>query len=377
MNPTLRYCRDNPQMVGLDGEGWLSTNPIDYDWNNYQPSIGCNNLYCMKCNAQVRWRLRIGVADWSRFRTEEIYILDDWLAHPAMGPEKAGWIRFYLCRCSFWPAITTLPTDDSEEQGPHLPWQCAGHPKPQLPIELDGIHVDVDTDFATLARRTLPRYWPAAFGELKVDGYAFWLRRLYHLLPEPSQQQALSKAVADMLTDPLPELRSAALRFFQFGVNIPNAERLVYVLMHHRDLYAGVLDPLLAGAPLDEQLVEMVGTLTAFRNPQGQPLYADAETMVREEMLLGRCPPAYIHRISRMDLPWLVQHAAEIAKVAPQLVSHLIFALNKVSADQLIPIIREFATIQSISWSDICSYTEQNLPAETYAKVMSVLNKEA
>ncbi len=190
----LRYCARRGSLVGT--KEWLPTQPFDYDWGATYLTIGCNNIGCSKCGQAVT----------------------------STTAEDA---RHYRCRCDeaivrkvkTLDAICRYPGFEGDE--PPGWWSCAGHPAVVLPADLDGVYITQDR-LGEVARVGFvsPPFIPA-----NITERAFWVSRLYWLLPE-LLRPALAEVVAALVLDSDPRVAIKAMDFFSDRRTAPTANGL-------------------------------------------------------------------------------------------------------------------------------------------------------
>lgn len=265
----LRYCVDGGLLVG--GKRSLSTDPCEY-------SNGCNQLGCSRCGARVRigppnLRPNYDVFD-DKQHLAALYDAPDWSHLDFLQPMPADAdlaSRLYACKCTSWEeSSSSYLVDDPKEYMPKLPWRCAGHPCPQLPLRLGEIELRDDTDWAALlARLTDGRASSVDLGQpFPLDTPSQRLIWLYHYLVGLPIAERLSAAVATRLAN--PALTTTVLEFF-----------LVYPRSQGREAVSGLTrDSLLgvAGAPLSDAAVADVLTRGAA------VLTADDVTIIATEL---------------------------------------------------------------------------------------------
>src|SRR5262249_59043589 len=140
--------------------------PFDYDWGRQHPYIGCNHLRCGSCGQLVTSAI---TADGRR----------------------------YACRCQTRVETDVLPLDGSDQGTLHelvTAWGCDEHPALDVPGVIDGEAVTADpVALDALVERGLsapPRTPPG------TDGPAFWVTRLYWLVPEAPRPATRAAAAA-------------------------------------------------------------------------------------------------------------------------------------------------------------------------------------
>jgi hypothetical protein len=173
--------------------GRLPDDPCDYGYG------GCNRLYCPHCKLFVR----AGQPGFCVKRDHRwpdlnaLFVTENWADLPFVALSKSANWRLYVCKCSQWDASTKVWVENDRESpsDPNVPWRCAGHPVPQLPIALDdGLTVAADSDWTALVEKILRGARPRPLMILH-EGPALWLAWLWHHLSGLPDVDKLSNAV--------------------------------------------------------------------------------------------------------------------------------------------------------------------------------------
>ncbi len=212
-----------------------------------------------------------------------LYAADDWLALPFIQADQPQW-RLYACKCSYWSANSShsVINDHESANDPNLPWACAGHPVPQLPVKLDELTLSDDSDAAKWVEQILGGARPRPLGE-KNEGPAMWLAWLYSYLFGLPAASALSSAIAARLDDPDPQVVGRVLRFFKAFPRAEGVERLV-------SRAESAVDRVAVGYPIPEAIYgpNLWDVLVAFRRSRSEsnPLDTRAAEVVRKILVL-------------------------------------------------------------------------------------------
>lgn len=227
--------------------------------------LGCSRLRCARCGELVRsqahWRIPSGghAATFDR------------LAAPQPADLSTTW-RAYACRCTTFEESNFNRLDLAREaERPVPPWDCSGHPPASLPLTHRGIAVSADASWPFVARAVA-----LLAPEMEVDRYPaadmIWLDVRLEGIPE---RAAYRRAVAGLLLDDDPLLRSRALQFFHTLPAVPEAEAL-FAIGNDRVGYAGVQSPSApVGVTLEDRWLEAVNRWAA-RLPLSDPRREDA-----------------------------------------------------------------------------------------------------
>lgn len=222
----LAYCPEG---------GWLvSRSPVPDDpadhwtWGVGDP-IGCNNLVCLNCGSAVRSAPNIKPAVRSlRGKLKELADSQDWSALPFL---KATWAcRLYACTCCWRQEVSRQLVQDEDPDvraDTRVPWACAGHPPPTLPLTVDGLTIDANTDFQALVKRILDEGAPDGAPVGWSTYPASWLGRIYYRLRELPESVALARAAGDLLFSSRTEHVAGALFFYRRWPEAPGGERVI------------------------------------------------------------------------------------------------------------------------------------------------------
>ena len=227
-----RVCTNGGLLV--DGRARLSTDPCEYYDERVRELVGCAQLRCTKCEASVRTGPLWLVPKQSLQREiATLYTTKDWSSLPFLHEDKVydGPPRLYACRCRWWVAtrVDSIENEHDSPSDPDLPWRCAGHPSPALPITLDELKIDGGTDWAQLVDKILRGSAPRRLQrESSVgDEPAAWLVWLHVYLKGLALTSKLSAAIADRIADPDPWVVGRVLYFFTTFARADGVERLI------------------------------------------------------------------------------------------------------------------------------------------------------
>lgn len=213
-----RFCLKGGALVAGDR---LIPNDISlYHHARDKAYIGCNRLWCYRCQQWVRNQVGVqGKGDLTP-HLEEVYGTSDWRSLPYMEVREGQLFvrRLYACKCSSWLEFTHhyLRDDDFDPvTDPVLPWRCAGHPVPDLPTELGGQVISADTDWEGLVRKVRGGWVPFDSLNQLGEGPPDWLTWLYAYLLGLEEAEALSDAAADLFEKGDGRLRGMVLYFLE------------------------------------------------------------------------------------------------------------------------------------------------------------------
>ncbi len=227
-----RVCANGGLLV--DGRARLSTDPSEYYDERVRELVGCARLRCTKCEASVRTGPLWLVPKQSlQSEIATLYATDDWTALPFLHEDKVfdRPPRLYACRCRWWVAtrVDSIDNEHDSPSDPDLPWRCAGHPLPGLPITLGELTIDGRSDWAQVVDKILRGSAPRRLQrENSVgDEPAAWLVWLHVYLKGLPFAAKLSAAIANRIADPDPRVVGRVLYFFTTFSRADGVERLI------------------------------------------------------------------------------------------------------------------------------------------------------
>lgn len=230
-----RVCADRGLLV--DGDTRLASDPCEYYDKAVRALVGCSRLRCASCGAWVRGGPPgLTIRDGASIDAAALYAAADWAALPAFevhapALKNESRVRFYACKCSRWEAgrVDAIDNDHDSESDPDLPWSCAGHPLPELPLTLGDLAISSAPDWAAVVRKVLGGTCPRALGlrHDNGDGPSVWLGWLYAYLRGSPAADSLGKAIADRVADPSPLVTGRVLFFFARFPGAKGVERIV------------------------------------------------------------------------------------------------------------------------------------------------------
>ena len=221
-----RNCGSSAMLVS--GEHRFPADPCEYDFG-LDSRPGCTRLRCARCGADVR----TGPAGTSvkdghaALDLLAMYAAKDWTSLPFLTNAQSGW-RLYACKCEIWEELNEhcLENDHDSPGDPDLPWSCAGHPVPSLPVSLGELTIAADTDWSALVQRILDGACPRRL-ERANEGPWMWLPWLYAYLAGLPVRAKLSSAIGDRVDDRAEHVVAAVLAFFRRFPVADGIERVV------------------------------------------------------------------------------------------------------------------------------------------------------
>lgn len=231
-----RVCADRGLLV--DGDTRFASDPCEYYDGAIGALVGCARLRCERCGALVRGGPPgVTIRDGASIDAAKLYAAPDWSALPAFERREPALrnerrVRFYACKCQRWEAarVDAIDNDHDSPSDPDLPWACAGHPVPELPLVLGELSISAKPDWAAVVNRVLDGSCPRALGlpHDNGDGPSVWLGWLYAYLRGTPGADGLSSAIADRFADPSPLVIGRVLFFFARFPGAKGIERLVH-----------------------------------------------------------------------------------------------------------------------------------------------------
>jgi hypothetical protein len=225
---TVRSCDDGGLLVNAKTR--LPTDVCEYFRKETRVLVGCNRLRCTRCNEWVRNAPRLSLKTGVPRDVGVLYDAESWEGLPFV--EESGRFRLYACRCTVWEAGAndTIKNDHDSASEPDVPWICAGHSVPDLPVSLGGLTIAVDTDCVQLVGKILAGTCPRALGTgpgSLDDGPSLWLGWLYTYLDGLALADRFSAAIGERVADPDPVTVGRALCFFLRFPKAVGYERVV------------------------------------------------------------------------------------------------------------------------------------------------------
>jgi hypothetical protein len=227
-----RFCAQSGLLV--DGDTRVLTDLCEYFHPGVGAPVGCGRLRCANCKAWVRaGPPGLGLKDNVRVDLRALHAAPDWSALPFVEEAYAlhNRVRLYACTCRCWATATVVPIDNDHEleSEPDVPWACAGHPIPALPLSLGDLEVQAGTSWTQLVDKILRGSRPRDLERRDALGAepALWLVWLYVYLQGLAIADRLSAAIADRIEDSDPEVVGRVLYFFLQFPRATGIEKLV------------------------------------------------------------------------------------------------------------------------------------------------------
>ncbi len=327
--PELRFCPEGGWVVA---ENPVPTDPSDV-WSSEAGDVfGCNRLVCGGCGGAVRQAPNLSHSRGIKKHLGTLAETEDWSTLPFLEPGYGS--RLYACSCRTHVAHTRQLCDDDDFDSMTdvaLPWRCAGHPVPALPLELEGLTVDASTDLEALVARVMDGWTPEGATALWRGIPATWLGRLYTRLSGLPQAEVVARAVAQHLGDAEEEHVGAALFFFRWFPDAPDGESVLDLAdaagastpFHYPSWSEGAHE-----IPAHALAARLVQTPHAERRAVLHLRGAVQEAEVEVE-------PTLIRALAVHDGEWLARSAASVARDAEGALK-ILYALRDTEQDELV-----------------------------------------
>jgi hypothetical protein len=223
-----RFCADGGLLV--ESRTRLPSDPCEYYRPDARILVGCNRLRCERCNEPVRSEPDLSLKPNVPADPAVLYASESWRDLPFI--RRSSEVRLYTCRCTTWLAANnnSIVNDHDSPTDPNVPWSCAGHPVPELPVTLGELTIGVDTDFAQVVEKILAGACPRALQSRPsslAEGPSLWLGWLYAYLARLPLADHLSSAIGERIDDPDPVTVGRALCFFLRFPRAVGFERVV------------------------------------------------------------------------------------------------------------------------------------------------------
>ncbi|MEZ4361388.1 MAG: hypothetical protein R3B48_14475 [Kofleriaceae bacterium] len=209
-------------------------------------------------------------------------------------------------------------------------WMCGGHPALVLPYLLDGVELTETTNYAELVARTLidPPFVAPGF-----KGTAFWVTRLYRVMPSGVLQAKIGEAVATHLWSDNAVAVRAALDFYIRNAAAAGAEQLVQVGERDRDRLTGLADPEDATGSIYEHLFDALDQRLIVHG-LGMVDDPSAVAFAKAALLRGDVSDMTIYQVAEADPVWFADHAVQVATVRKDNLEYAVAALSYVPQDR-------------------------------------------
>lgn len=214
-----RVCAESGLLV--DGENRLLTDPCEYFHPAFGVQVGCGRLRCENCKAWVRGGPPgLGLKRGVQIDLRALHSAPDWSVLSFMEKPYVfhNRMRLYACTCRYWVAEAVAPIDNAHEveSDPDVPWACAGHPEPSLPLTLGPLAITAVTNSDQLVDKILNGSCPRDLERKDALGPepAVWLAWLYVYLRGLVFDDRLSASIAGRIDDPDPQVVGRVIYFF-------------------------------------------------------------------------------------------------------------------------------------------------------------------
>jgi hypothetical protein len=273
--------------------------------------------------------------------------------------DEARRCRTYRCACQSRDeyGYHLLGADQGDLHEFVTAWHCDGHPRLQLPTELDGVAIPAVGPFASIVGQAL------AAPPFTAPGFrtqAFWVLRLFRLLVDQPQQPIVSQAVAAQLSSADPPVAAAAMDFFYEVPFAPGAEQIAAVADRDRDRLRATPDPAsTAGGSLHVRLLETLGPQLAAV-PGGAPVDPLALDLAHRALVAGEAGTTMLYHVAVTDPRWFCDHAADIARANPDELEHVLEALKDCPAAERAVAVRAVAALSKAADKAVRAWLKDN-----------------
>lgn len=329
-----------------DQGGWLVSDPIpvpddpcDYWARGAGATLGCSRLRCQLCEAWVRSAREVYVPDVAS-RLAELQASADWST--LAGAQPVAGLRTYACACTGWveTALNLTSPREPEPSDPDLPWRCAGHPLPTLPLDVDGLVVQADTDFEPLVSRVAAGWVPGGVQGHFRNFPGEWLCRLYLRLRGLPQAARLALAIARKMAGPDEFERGCGLLFYDRFPDAPGQEGVAALGLRDggRGMLATSRVRFESGFFHFSPLRVLRGRLSEgadLGDLQGPVVAACQAALLAGE---SRDDHANLATVAQHDDEWLASHAAEVVRAHPARLDGVLDLLRLSRRDELLAI---------------------------------------
>ncbi|MCA9564218.1 MAG: hypothetical protein KC561_12050 [Myxococcales bacterium] len=291
MADQLRFCVQGGLVVG--GLARLPDDPCEYFPGNTGFLTGCNNLKCPHCGETVRSGPPGLIGDDEVWRhAPGLFELSDWASAGYLEQKTPSAGRLYACKCRAWVERTEHALADPDPDpmmGPDLPWRCSGHPRPDLPVEFEGFHLESPNQAAGLVEHLLGGTPPRDFGDAHYRGPVHWLIWTAEYLGNQDSTRELCRHLAEQLDpDNDPALTGRIISFFSAIPTAPFVDRvLVYAEADPAQLCVGYAVPERSFSP---SFVDVVEAILARREAEPakveNTLGRNASALLRKALLV-------------------------------------------------------------------------------------------
>jgi hypothetical protein len=271
----------------VGGRTLIPADLCEYQHPAVNKHIGCNRLRCRSCGAWVRFGPPGLVAEKdARPHLAELVAAESWDGLDYL-EQRADLYRLYVCQCTAWVESAVYWTDDPDADPmahASLPWACDGHDVPELPISLRDHELAALADVDETLEKMLRGWSPHGRDGGLYDGPVRWAIWLYTYLLGRPEADALSRQLAERVSDPSPELLGRVLFFFTHFPRASGVEKVI-------DRASDEIERIAVGCAIPESARSptLIDVLVARREHRGEPqdtLDRRAADVLRRALLL-------------------------------------------------------------------------------------------
>jgi len=215
---------------------WVPANQVEYGGSDsILPAVGCNRLFCARCNSPVRCIGGRVTVDATAIKTADIYAASEAELHYSLGIDAS--VNLYVCRCRGHAERATAVIAAADDFRPlNLPWACAGHTPVSWPLDLGGLCIDAPIVADALVADPLCARVPVRVHPAIATLAGFQAVRLARL-PAAADYARLAAQVASMLVHADPGVSRGGLGFYRLMPDAFGFQRLLE-LRHRRAIWS-------------------------------------------------------------------------------------------------------------------------------------------
>ena len=228
-------------------------------------------------------------------------------------------VRAYLCRCTAANVVmdTLVKSLVEDDEGPAMPWSCAGHPTVRGRLVLDGVVIDEAADIEAIVFEALDGRPPGGPDRPWATHGAIWVLRLFGRLQGTPLAERVGESVSRAARSDSVAARSEAMTFYLQNPFGPGSAEVVAALRERPELFAGVRSPDAApGESLEFQLLRILGMRLELDRDAGRAIEGAALPLLRAASWRADLAGATLPTLSVVDLPWVLRERLAIARAS-------------------------------------------------------------
>lgn len=242
-----------------------------------------------------------------------------------------------------------------------------------MPSTVDGVRISRDRLVeAARVGFTSPPFIPA-----DTSGHAFWVSRLYWILPE-SMRVELGEAVSQLVLDHDMRVAVRAMSFYSEQRMAPGSERLAAIARQHGARFATIADPDHPAWTVENELLTALKFRGFVRDDSGQLVDPEAHELLREAVRAGKNPDLVVYTFGRLEPDWLAANAAEIVKNGgPKLLRDVVSLLKKQPPASRDRAYRDIAALDETTRAELRKRIDDEFTGQDHADVVAALQRSA